>query len=72
ADRDGVSMGEIEASVDGSPEHGPLESITVELGLATDADEEDVERVVLKAERACYVARSLASDLDVSLSWSRL
>jgi len=28
--------------------------------------------VVTKAERACYVARSLSEDLEVSLSWSRL
>lgn len=72
ADRDGVRVGEIETNVDGSPEHGPLESVAVELGLATDAGDADVERVVTKAERACYVARSLSEDLEVSLSWSRL
>ena len=72
ADRDGVRVGEIETNVDGSPEHGPLESVVVELGLATDAGDADVERVVTKAERACYVARSLSEDLEVSLSWSRL
>ena len=72
ADRDGIGVGEIETSVDGAPEHGPLESVAVDLGLATDAGDEDVERVVTKAERACYVARSLSEDLEVSLSWSRL
>jgi pyruvate dehydrogenase E2 component (dihydrolipoamide acetyltransferase) len=72
ADRDGVRVGEIETNVGGSPEHGPLESVAVELGLATDAGDADVERVVTKAERACYVARSLSEDLEVSLSWSRL
>jgi pyruvate dehydrogenase E2 component (dihydrolipoamide acetyltransferase) len=72
ADRDGVTVGEIEASVDGAPEHGPLESVAVELALATDADAEDVERVLVKAERACYVARSLSDELEVSVSWSRL
>jgi len=72
ADRDGIRVGEIETTVEGAPEHGPLESVAVDLGLATGADEEAVERVVTKAERACYVARSLSDDLGVSLSWSRL
>jgi len=72
ADRDGIPMSGIETSVEGTPEHGPPKSVAVELGLETDADEGDVERVVTKAERACYVARSLSDDLGVSLSWSRL
>ena len=72
ADRDGIQVDNIETTVEGTPEHGPLESVAVELGLATDAGDEDVERVVTKAERACYVARSLSDDLDVALSWSRL
>jgi pyruvate/2-oxoglutarate dehydrogenase complex dihydrolipoamide acyltransferase (E2) component len=72
AERDDVEVGVIETTVEGSPERGPLESISVELGLPTDAEEAAVERTVLKAERACYVARSLSSDLDVSLSWVRL
>jgi pyruvate dehydrogenase E2 component (dihydrolipoamide acetyltransferase) len=71
ADRDGIQVDNIETTVEGTPEHGPLESVAVELGLATDAGDEDVERVVTKAERACYVARSLSDDLDVALSWSR-
>ena len=72
AERDGIAVGEIEASVEGAPEHGPPESVAVDLALATDADGGDVDRVVLKAERACYVERSLSEDLDVSVSWSRL
>jgi len=72
AERDGVPVGEIEASVEGSPEHGPLESVAVEIGLATDADADAVERVLTRGERACYVARSLSPELDVSVSWSRL
>ena len=72
AERDDVAVGRIETDVDGDPEHGPLESVTIELRLETDGADEDVERVVTKAERACYVARTLTDDLDVSLSWTRL
>ncbi|MEF8842894.1 MAG: 2-oxo acid dehydrogenase subunit E2 [Haloarculaceae archaeon] len=72
ADRDDVTVREIEASVEGAPEHGPLESVAVELALETDVDAEDVERVLTRAERACYVARSLSDELDVSVCWSRL
>lgn len=71
AGRDDVAIGAIETDVEGSPEHGPLESVEVTLTFESDAPEDDLDRVLTKAERACYVARSLSDELDVSVGWQR-
>ena len=71
ADRDGVDADAVAADVDGRPAHGALEAVTVTLSIESDADEDDLDRVVTKAERACYVERALADDLDVSVTWTR-
>lgn len=71
ADRDDVTVGAVEVAVDGSPDHGPLDAVDVTLTLASDAPDEALDRVVTKAERACYVHRALADDLDVSVAWAR-
>lgn len=69
AARDGVAVGHVGCAVDGSPSEGPLESIAIELEIESDASEDALDRVVTKAERACYVERALADDLDVSVTW---
>ncbi|MFB6170136.1 MAG: 2-oxo acid dehydrogenase subunit E2 [Haloarculaceae archaeon] len=71
ARRDEVDVGTIETAVEGSPDHGPLESVDVTLTFETDADASDLDRVLTKAERACYVARSFSDDLDVAVGWER-
>jgi pyruvate dehydrogenase E2 component (dihydrolipoamide acetyltransferase) len=71
ASRDDVPVGEVSCDVRGSPDGGPLKRVAVELELETDADEDAVETVVTKAERACHVNRALSEDLPVSLKWSR-
>lgn len=71
AERDGVELGRVACDISGTPTNGPLQDVRVELELDTAADTETVETVVQKAERACYVARSLSEDLPVSLEWTR-
>jgi uncharacterized OsmC-like protein len=43
----------------------------VTLTIESDAEAEALDRVVTTAERACYVERTLAADLDVSVEWRR-
>jgi pyruvate dehydrogenase E2 component (dihydrolipoamide acetyltransferase) len=71
ADRHDVALGAVEADVDGTPDQGPLESVAVTLTIESDAEAEALDRVVTTAERACYVERTLAADLDVSVEWRR-
>jgi len=71
AARDDVPIGEITADVLGSPEEGPLSAVEVDLRLDTDAEDSALDRVVTKAERACYVHRALSEDLSVTVGWSR-
>lgn len=71
ANRDEVDVGSITCAVAGSPTEGPLESISVEVIVDSLADEDALEQVLLKAERACYVERALSDDIDVDISWSR-
>jgi len=71
AERDDVAIGAIETAVHGSPEHGPLESVELELELETDADEGAIEKAVTKGEHACYVARTLSDDVPVDVEWTR-
>lgn len=69
ADRDDVAVGSLDCEVTGSPEEGPLESVTIELTIESDATTEALDRVLMKAERACYVERALTDDLAVSITW---
>jgi pyruvate/2-oxoglutarate dehydrogenase complex dihydrolipoamide acyltransferase (E2) component len=69
ADRDDVSIGAIDCEVIGSPPAGPLESVAIELTIESDAAADALDRVLTKAERACYVERALAEDLEVSTAW---
>lgn len=71
AERDGIDVGSVHCEVIGVPETGPLEEVRITLDLDTSASEEAIDRTLTKAERACYVARSLSDDLPVSISWSR-
>lgn len=71
AERDGVEIGRIACDVSGTPATGPLREVHVELGVESDAEDVDIETTVEKAERACYVARSLSDDLPVSIDWER-
>ncbi|MEF8906730.1 MAG: 2-oxo acid dehydrogenase subunit E2 [Haloarculaceae archaeon] len=71
ADRDEVDVDAVAADVEGSPVHGALEAVTVTLTVESGADGDDLDRVVTKAERGCYVERALADDLDVSVTWTR-
>lgn len=72
AGRDNLDVGTVEAVVAGSPPRGPLESISIDLTIETDADQAAVERVITKAERACYVARVLSNDLEIAVDWTRI
>lgn len=69
AARDGVAIGQINCTVNGSPSDGPLESISVELTMESDASDDVVDHVMTKAERACYVERALSDSLEISVTW---
>ncbi|MFB6106265.1 MAG: 2-oxo acid dehydrogenase subunit E2 [Halobacteriaceae archaeon] len=69
ADRDGVGLEDVETRVAGSPETGPLDAVEVTVTVASPAGDDAIDRVVEKAERACYVARAL--DVDAAVSWER-
>ena len=71
ADRDGVAIGSVEAAVDGTPDQGPLEAVSIDITLESDATDEALDQVVTKAERACYVERALADDVAIEVSWTR-
>lgn len=71
AHRDELDVGAIGCDVEGNPNEGPLSEIAVTLRIETDAADADVERVVTKAERACYVDRALSDELPVSVAWTR-
>lgn len=70
AARDGVAIGQINCTVNGSPPDGPLESISVDLTMESDASDDAIDRIMTKAERACYVERALSDSLEVSVTWS--
>jgi uncharacterized OsmC-like protein len=55
----------------GQPDHGPAESIAVEITLDTDLDADLLERMVRTTERACYVSNLLREDLEMTVSWTR-
>lgn len=69
AARDDLEVGAIEADLTGTPPDGDLEAVEVELTIDTPADEDAVDRVVTKAERACYVSRALADAVAVDVEW---
>lgn len=71
AERDDAPVGSIDCDVEGSPESGPLASVSVHIDLESDAPDDVLDRIVTKAQRACYVERALAEDVDVSVTWHR-
>ncbi len=71
AERDQVEVGEINCQVEGRPTSGPLEGVTIEMTLETDGSDDDLDRILTKAERACYVERSLGEGIAVDLGWTR-
>lgn len=71
AERDDAPVGSIDCDVKGSPTSGPLASVSVHIDLESDAPDEVLDRIVTKAQRACYVERALAEDVDVSVAWRR-
>ncbi|MGM0591351.1 MAG: 2-oxo acid dehydrogenase subunit E2 [Halobacteriota archaeon] len=72
ARRDDVAIDSVATTVRGTPPRGSLEAVELELELETDADVSDLDQVVTKAERACYVSRSLSEDLPVAVDWTRV
>lgn len=72
ADKRDLEVDTVRVDVDGEPEHGDLESVTVTVGLRSDAGEEQLSRIVDLGERGCHVASTLREDLPVEVSWVRL
>ncbi len=67
-----MSVDEIRVDVDATPDEGPVEEIAATIRLATDADDETVDRLVDLGERGCHVSQMLREDLELDLSWERL
>ena len=67
-----AAVDEIRVDVDATPEEGGVEDITATIRLATDADDETVDRLVDLGERGCHVSQMLREDLELDLSWERL
>ncbi|MFA9415464.1 2-oxo acid dehydrogenase subunit E2 [Natrinema sp. HArc-T2] len=63
---------EIQVDVDATPEEGGVEDIAATIRLATDEDDESVDRLVDLGERGCHVSQMLREDLELDLSWERL
>lgn len=71
ATREDIAVGEIDCQVDGRPTTGQLEDVTIGMTLESDESDDDLDRVLTKAERACYVERALGDDIGVELGWTR-
>lgn len=71
ADRDDIAVGTVACDVDGTPDHGPVESADVTVRIESDADADAVDRAVTKAVRACYVERAIGDEVTVSVDWER-
>ncbi|ELZ23917.1 2-oxo acid dehydrogenase subunit E2 [Natrinema limicola] len=67
-----MSVEEIQVDVDATPEEGPVEDIAATIRLATDEDDEAVDRLVDLGERGCHVSQMLREELELDLSWERL
>ena len=72
ADKRELAVEAIQVDVDGTPEHGTLESVAVTVGFESDAGDEELAHIVDLGERGCYVAATVREDLPVDLSWVRL
>ncbi|AFZ74369.1 2-oxo acid dehydrogenase subunit E2 [Natronobacterium gregoryi] len=71
AEKRDTDVGTISVTTDADPEHGAVESIEATIHLETDADDDDVERLVELGERGCHVSQLLRADLELELSWDR-
>jgi len=67
-----MSVAEIQVDVDATPEEGSVEDIAATIRLATDEDDEAVDRLVDLGERGCHVSQMLREDLELDLTWERL
>ncbi|RZV08065.1 pyruvate dehydrogenase E2 component (dihydrolipoamide acetyltransferase) [Natrinema hispanicum] len=67
-----MSVEEIQVDVDATPAEGPVEDIAATIRLATDEDDEAVDRLVDLGERGCHVSQMLREELELDLSWERL
>ncbi|RKD97573.1 2-oxo acid dehydrogenase subunit E2 [Halopiger aswanensis] len=72
AEKRDVSVGEISVTTDATPETGSVERIEATIHIASDADDDTVERIVTLAERGCHVSQLLREDLELDLSWDRI
>lgn len=70
ADRRDANLEEVTVTADAEPPEGRIERIAVDVEVVSEESEEDVERIVEMAERACYVNQVVDEDVerDVSLT----
>nr|WP_245781324.1 OsmC family protein [Halopelagius inordinatus] len=66
-----VEMRNVTVNAEATPPEGSVESLSLNVTLDTDADEETLERIVRNGERTCHVNELLREDLPVSLDWRR-
>lgn len=68
ADRRDVPVDSIEVDVNASPKEGRIERLDVAVAVVSGADEDEVERVLQTAERACFVNQVVDDDIERSVS----
>jgi len=65
-----VVLDEVRVEADGRPERGSVEEIDVTVVVASDADDESLDRLVELGERGCHVSEAIRDDL-VAVTWER-
>ncbi|MFC4249289.1 2-oxo acid dehydrogenase subunit E2 [Natribaculum luteum] len=71
ADIRDVDLESVDVEMTGEPAEGSLESVTVDVEIAADADDDVLGRIVENGERTCHVSELLREDLPVDLDWTR-
>jgi pyruvate dehydrogenase E2 component (dihydrolipoamide acetyltransferase) len=65
-----VDLDAVRVEADGRPGRGSLEEIDVTVVVASDADDESLDRLVTLGERGCHVSETIRDDL-VAVTWER-
>lgn len=71
ADIRDVELDTLSVSVDAEPAEGSVNSLSAQVTLEGDVDDDTLDRIVTFGERTCHVAELLREDLAFDISWSR-
>jgi pyruvate dehydrogenase E2 component (dihydrolipoamide acetyltransferase) len=71
ADMRDIEVEAVDVTADAAPAQGSVESIDLQVRIASDADDDTLERLVTLGEKGCHVSELLREDLELSISWER-